>query len=310
MKIRLLILTLLLTVSAGLRAQMAPGQVDIFAGVDFNYRDIAHNGRIMDVNINLSPGVKWNLGHRWEIAAQALVPLINQYGYEYKHMRLSLATLSKQFAVGSRLKMKLSGGIFTWNRYGVDAKAMLIANRWLALAGQVGCTGFLLTSPQWEASTMRRITFTVGPRFWLDRWTTEFSARGGRFVYGDYGGVVEAMRHFKHTTVGVYGIYSSVSKADAGFKVVIMLPPYKMTRRRVNFRPASNFRLTYRNHSDHYAVREYFTDPEENERSGWFDRDLLPWGPETMPPDIYWKDKKENNKDENLPLIERKGVSE
>lgn len=22
----------------------------------------------------------------------------------------------------------------------------------------------------------------------------------------------------------------------------------------------------------------YMTDPEENERTGWFDRDLLPWG--------------------------------
>lgn len=293
---------------------MAPGQVDIFAGVDFNYRDIAHNGRIMDVNVNLSPGVKWNMGHRWELAAQALVPVINQYGYEYKHVRLNLATVSKQFAVANRLKVKLSGGIFTWDRYGVDAKMMWAANRWFAVAGQVGCTGFLVMSPKLQASAMRRITFTAGPRFWLDRWTTEFSLRGGRFVYADYGAVAEAMRHFKHVTVGVYGMYSSVAKADAGFKVTVMLPPYKMTRRRVNFRPASNFRLTYRNHSDHYAVREYYTDPEENERSGWFDRDLVPWGLETMAPDLVWKDREKDNdkgnKERNLPLDEREEVSE
>ena len=30
----------------------------------------------------------------------------------------------------------------------------------------------------------------------------------------------------------------------------------------------------------------YKTDPEENERDGWFDRDLLEWGSHTMAPDF------------------------
>lgn len=303
-----LLLSAVLLLSAGLMsyAQMKPGQVDIFAGIDFNYRDMLFNGRVIDVNVNLAPGVKWNLGHRWEIAAQALVPLINQFGPEYSHVRLNIASLSKQLAVGDRFKMKLSGGVFTWNRYGIDAKGMFIANKWLAFTGQIGCTGLLVTSPDWQWSTMKRITFTAGPRFWLNKWTTEFSARGGRFVYGDYGVVAEVMRHFRHVTVGAYGMYGSVSKADAGFKVVIMLPPYKRSRNRVNFRPASNFRLTYRNIADRYAVREYFTDPEENERSGWFDRDLLPWGPDTMAPDFIYQDKSDNDKKSVVSPDERK----
>jgi hypothetical protein len=30
----------------------------------------------------------------------------------------------------------------------------------------------------------------------------------------------------------------------------------------------------------------YNTDPEENERDGWFSRDLLQWGSHTMQPDF------------------------
>lgn len=288
---------------------MKAGQLDIFAGIDFNYRDMYHNGRIYDLNINLTPSIKWNMGQRWDIAAQAIVPLINQWGYEYKHVRLNLASVSKQFAVSDRLKMKVSGGVFTWNRYGLDVKTMLIANKWLAFAGQIGCTGLFLTSPDVKVSSMKRITFNIGPRFWLNRWTTELSARAGRFVYGDYGGVAEGMRHFKHVTVGLYVMYSSVDKADAGFKVTIMLPPYTRKRRKVNFRPASNFRLTYRNDANHYANREYFTDPEENERTGWFDRDLLPWGPDTMAPDFRYIEPGDSLKHDDKKDVARKEVA-
>lgn len=290
----ILIVVVTLTTAPAAKAQMRAGQVDIFAGVDFNYRDMYHNGRVFDLNINITPGLKWNMGKRWEIAAQAIVPIINQFGHEYSKVRLNLATVSKQLTVGERVKLKISGGIFTWNRYGIDVKGMVIANKWLAFAGQIGCTGLLITSPDWAASTMKRVTFTAGPRFWLDQWHTELSVRGGHFVYDDYGAIVEAMRHFKHVTVGVYGMYSSVSKGDGGFKVVVMLPPYKRTRRTVNFRPASNFRFTYRSDANRYTNREYTTDPEENERSGWFDRDLLEWGPDTMAPDFIYKEKNDS----------------
>ena len=64
------------------------GTVDIFMGVDFNYRDIYFNNRVYDILINLTPGVRWNMGHRWEVAAQALVPVVNQYGDRYKNVRL------------------------------------------------------------------------------------------------------------------------------------------------------------------------------------------------------------------------------
>jgi len=52
-----------------------------------------------------------------------------------------------------------------------------------------------------------------------------------------------------------------------GFKVIMMLPPYKKyDKEKVALRPATNFRLTYNAQSDGYSMKMYTTDPEENER--------------------------------------------
>ncbi len=275
-------------------AQMRPGQIDIFAGVDFNYRDIFHNDRLYDVLINLTPGIKWNMRNRWEASAQVVIPVVNQFGEGFSNkVRLNMAVLSKQFPIKNRMKVKLSGGLFGASRYGLDVKSMWIANKWLAFTGQAGLTGYCSLASGWEASTMKRLTFLIGPESWLESWTTQMWIKAGRFIYGDYGVQAEAFRHFKHTSVGIFASYSDIGKENAGFKIILALPPYKRTRRKINFRPASNFRLTYNVSSDYYSNRQYFTDPEQNERNGWFDRDMLPWGPDTMSPDFIYKDRKE-----------------
>lgn len=294
-KKNLLAACLFLMIAAPMRlsAQPRSGTVDIFMGADFNYRDIYFNNRVYDVLLNLTPGIKWNMGHRWEVAAQALVPVVNQYGDRYKKVRLNMAVLSKQLAVGEHWKMKLSGGLFGSERYGLDLKNMFVINPWLAFTAQMGWTGYCSMAVDWEASTMKKFTVEAGPEVYLHRWNTEISVRGGRYLYGDYGVTGEGYRHFKHVSVGIYASYSNKGKEDAGFKVIVMLPPYKRSARKVNIRPASNFRLTYSVEANGYANATYFTDPEQNERTGWFDRDLLPWGTDTLTPDFTYKERKE-----------------
>lgn len=294
-KKNLLAACLFLMIAAPMRlsAQPQSGTVDIFMGADFNYRDIYFNNRVYDVLLNLTPGIKWNMGHRWEVAAQALVPVVNQYGDRYKKVRLNMAVLSKQLAVGEHWKMKLSGGLFGSERYGLDLKNMFVINPWLAFTAQMGWTGYCSMAVDWEASTMKKFTVEAGPEVYLHRWNTEISVRGGRYLYGDYGVTGEGYRHFKHVSVGIYASYSNKGKEDAGFKVIVMLPPYKRSARKVNIRPASNFRLTYSVEANGYANATYFTDPEQNERTGWFDRDLLPWGTDTLTPDFTYKERKE-----------------
>lgn len=192
-KKNLLAACLFLMIAAPMRlsAQPRSGTVDIFMGADFNYRDIYFNNRVYDVLLNLTPGIKWNMGHRWEVAAQALVPVVNQYGDRYKKVRLNMAVLSKQLAVGEHWKMKLSGGLFGSERYGLDLKNMFVINPWLAFTAQMGWTGYCSMAVDWEASTMKKFTVEAGPEVYLHRWNTEISVRGGRYLYGDYGVTVK-----------------------------------------------------------------------------------------------------------------------
>ena len=86
----------------------------------------------------------------------------------------------------------------------------------------------------------------------------------------------------------LYDMYSF----DAGFRIVIMLPPYRRTHRAVNIRPASNFYLSYTVMYQQFNNLMYCTDPEENMRDGWFSRDLLQVGSHTMDPDFIITEKK------------------
>lgn len=292
----MIVLMALATGSVCGHAQSHTGTVDVFMGADLHYRDIWFNNRVYDVLINLTPGVKWNMGDRWEMTAQALIPVLNQYGDRYKKVRMNMAVISKQTAIGGFWKTKVSGGLFGSERYGLDWKNMFVVNDWLAFSAQVGLTGYCSMANGWEASKMKRVTAQAGPEVYLKQWNTQVSVRGGRYVYGDYGVSCEAFRHFRHASVGVYASYSDIWKEDAGFKVVMMLPPYHRKQRKLNVRPASNFRLTYSVEANEYSTRTYATDPEQNERTGWFDRDLLPWGTDTMEPDFTVSKRKEEER--------------
>lgn len=233
---------------------------------------------------------EWHIGNRWQLAGQAIIPVYNDYGDRYKKVRLSMAVLSKEWDWNGSQFLKVSGGLFGRERYGLDVKWMYPINRWLALDAQVGVTGFCSMAVDWECSKMERVTGQAGVNVYLEKVNTEFRLHGGRYLYEDYGVTAEAMRHFKHCTVGLYAQYSDQGKENGGFKVIMMIPPYKRKARKVMVRPASNFRLTYDIQGQPYAVKMYTTDPEENEREGHYDRNRLQWGANRMEPDFTNKE--------------------
>lgn len=269
-------------------------RVEIFAGAELHYRDLFYT-KMYEVLLNLTPGVKWHIGRHWQLAGQAIIPVYNDYGDRYKKIRLNMAVLSKEWNWEGKQFLKVSGGLFGKERYGLDAKWMYPVNGWLALDGQLGITGFCSMAAEWECSPMKRVTGLVGMNFYLEKVNTEFRLHGGRYIFEDYGVTAEAMRHFKHCTVSVYALYSDQWKETAGFKVVMMIPPYKRKVRKVSVRPASNFRLTYDINGLSYAAKMYTTDPEENEREGHFDRNRLHWGANRMVPDFELREKEVRN---------------
>ena len=146
--------------------------IDIFSGVELNYRNIFYNNRLYDLLINLTPGVKWHIGDDWIFAAQGVIPVYNDYGDRYKKIRLNMTVLSKEFRVGKQ-HFKLSGGLFGQKRYGLDVKWMFPVNSWFALDGQVGYTGYCSMAVDWECSRMDRVTGWLGVRTYLEKYDSQ-----------------------------------------------------------------------------------------------------------------------------------------
>lgn len=260
------------------------GRVELFGGIDLNYADVNYV-RLYNVLVNLTPGVKWHIGKDWMMSGQAFIPLVNS-GYEPRHsmVRLTNAALAKQLHLGS-LHLKLSGGLFGADRYGLDVKAMLPVTSWLMFYAQAGFTGdwrlaagdaiyrrgaYADTTEAVSFGRPDRFTGLAGLHVWLERWQTEFRLTGGRYVNEDLGLQLDVMRHFRHCTVIAYAQLhqrkNSRYREAGGFKVVVMLPQWTWRRGKFSVRPASNFRLTYNAQADGMSMKMYTTDPEENER--------------------------------------------
>lgn len=290
MKLKQICLVLFMTLLpySGIYSQeLKMPKLEVFTGAELHYRDLFYT-KMYEMLVNLTPGIKWNMGKQWKLAAQAIIPVYNDYGDRFKKVRLNMMVLSKEWVWNSNQFFKLSGGLFGHERYGLDAKWMYPVNSWLALDAQVGWTGFCSMAVDWECSEMKRFTGMAGMNIYLDKVNTEFRFHGGRYLYEDYGILAEAFRHFKHCSLGVYAQYSDCGHENGGFKVVMMIPPYKRKVRKVQVRPASNFRLTYDVQGQSYAMKMYTTDPEENEREGHFNRTGLMWGVNLLTTDFVY----------------------
>ena len=271
-----IIILLLFGILSGYGQEKA-GQVDLFCGAELNYNDTDFK-RLYNVLINLTPGVKWNMGHGWDTAGQLSFAAVN-YGYpdKYNSLRLGIVALSKELAFAKDQHLKFTGGLFSRERYGLDARWMMPVNSWLMLQAQAGLTS------SWWCSTKEQtfdgkdwtVTAVAGANFWIDKWTTEFRISGGRYINKDYGVEGEVYCHFRHCSIGAFVQYfepyvspyiSNTYRYAGGFKVVMMIPPYKKSDKKFRVRPASNFRLTYNAQANGYSMKMYHTDPEENER--------------------------------------------
>lgn len=266
------------------KAQDTSPGIDFFSGINLNLSDMNFMHQY-DVLIQLTPGFKWNMGHHWQLTGQAMVPIVNTYGNDFNFVQIGAFNVSKEFNI-SKLYIKTTVGIFNMYRYGADLKIFLPLSERLAFEAQTGYVGIVVIKPEPWINRPDSFVWTIGGDIYLPRWNTQFRGIIGRFLYQDFGCETEVMRHFNHTTVSLYGRWSGEYGMDGGFRFVIALPPYHRKHRAVNIRPASNFRMSYSAMYNLYSNRMYNTDPEQNERDGWFSRDLLHWGSHTMEPDF------------------------
>ena len=291
--------------------EVPTGQVELFCGATLGYAD-TNWLRLYDVQINATPGVRWHLGHDWTIAAQGLIPVISE-GYTFrdrvnKYYRINLATVSRQLHFNeAKQHLKLSAGWFGEQQYGLDVRWMWPVTSWLLLQAQSGLTAHWLLGADlhgnYNTDMEKRFSPTglVGANVYLQPWNLEFRLSGGRYIAKDYGLQFDMMRHFSHCTLLAFAqlhvgklvqnqYERQTYRSNGGFKIIMMLPPYKKSTQKTVIRPASNFRLTYNARSDEQTMRMYTTDPEENERELQVDVD---WGYKAVTSEKQNEDKNE-----------------
>ena len=231
------------------------------------------------------------------VAAQGLFPVVS-LGYTFSDLRhkynmLNLVSVSKQLHfTEARQHLKLSAGWFTGHRYGLDVRWAWPVTSWLLLQAQAGLTAEWMLGSDFKGNSEAfmdgnfRFTGLAGANFYLNPWDIEMRLSGGRYMAGDYGMQLDVMRHFKHCTILLFAqlrlgdriesrFDSYNHRTNGGFKIVMMIPPYKKRSKRFVVRPASNFQLTNNVRSDLQSMLMYETDPEENVRELQLD---VEWG--------------------------------
>lgn len=259
-------------------------QFEVMCGANASYRDVNWN-RLYDVWVALTPSVKWHFGSDWQATAGAYVPVVCYgYGHDMTKVRMSMAVLSKQLHLGANQHFKLSAGFFSSDRYGLDLRWMYPITNWLMVQARGGFTGkWTMVGSDKGVERMDKLTGSLGLNVYFEKWNTEARIEGGEYVYNDWGIECTVMRHFPHTSVGLFGAIHEpraywseyTQRHSGGFKVVVMLPPYKKSKRKFVVRPTNNFHTTYNAQSNEYSMRMYLTDPEENQRTYAVDVD---WG--------------------------------
>ena len=272
-------------------AQHTP-QTEIFCGAELSYADVNFI-RLYDVLINLTPSVKYHPGKGWTLSGQVFYPIVNQgYGKRNNMLRLNMADISKEIHFSNaRQHLKISAGLFGMERYGADIRWMFPVTSWLMIHSRLGITSHWALGTDFKGSSESDLSTNGwslmglgGASIWLNPWATELRGQCGRYLNEDYGAEGEIIRHFRHVSVSLYlqrhQLATSIvgitpHNTSGGFRVIMMLPPYSASHRKVAVRPASNFRLTYNAQADGYSMKVYNTDPEENERTLPMD---IPWG--------------------------------
>lgn len=260
-------------------------KVDLLVYPDFSFM----NGRLSvpyQVNLNLNPTVQVSLWKGGKATAQLVIPLVNDYGYQYEDIRPGFLTVSHTVRLPYNVFLTANVGFFNKGRAGVDiaGKAYLNnGNFWID--GRIGYTvggmwgEWEIERGRWKNvrpfsfvydSDNRQVTGQLGVNYYWKKYNTQLAFRGESFIEGDYGVRFDMIRHFKYCSIGFYGMYIHDywwnDGLNGGFQFQITLPPYKYKRKGYVPRvmPGRNWGFRYNAAGTYIYGERYRADVEDN----------------------------------------------
>jgi len=245
-------------------------KVDILVYPQLSFKNLIIT-QIYQVLFTLNPAVEVSLWPGMKFTGQLIVPVYNDgYGYLQDKVHPGFITLSQRFRLPFNIKGMATVGYFSADRYGADLQLFYpFRDERFSLEGRIGSVaigywnGFNL-----HYDTEFSTTWSLGANFYWPRYNTSFSLKGEKYLMGEKGVKFEMIRHFRYASVGFYAQKAKEANSNGGFRIQVLLPPYKYKRLKNKYIPrlntSYNMGIVYNAGNERYYYRQYRSAADEN----------------------------------------------
>ena len=245
-------------------------KVDILVYPQLSFKNLIIT-QIYQVLFTLNPAVEVSLWPGMKFTGQLIVPVYNDgYGYLQDKVHPGFITLSQRFRLPFNIKGMATIGYFSADRYGADLQLFYpFKDERFSLEGRIGSVaigywnGFNL-----HYDTEFSTTWSLGANFYWPRYNTSFSLKGEQYLMGEKGVKFEMIRHFRYASVGFYAQKAKEANSNGGFRIQVLLPPYKYKRFKNKYIPrlntSYNMGIVYNAGNERYYYRQYRSTADEN----------------------------------------------
>ena len=245
-------------------------KVDILVYPQLSFKNLIIT-QIYQVLFTLNPAVEISLWPGMKLTGQLIVPIYNDgYGYLQDKIHPGFITLSQRFRLPFNIKGMATVGYFSADRYGADLQLFYpFKDERFSLEGRIGSVaigywnGFNL-----HYDTEFSTTWSLGANFYWPRYNTSFSLKGEKYLMGEKGVKFEMIRHFRYASVGFYAQKAKEANSNGGFRIQVLLPPYKYKRFKNKYIPrlnmSYNMGIVYNAGNERYYYRQYRSVADEN----------------------------------------------
>lgn len=245
-------------------------KVDILVYPQLSFKNLIIT-QIYQALFTLNPAIEVSLWPGMKFTGQLILPVYNDgYGYLQDKVHPGFITLSQRFRLPFNIKGMATVGYFSADRYGADLQLFYpFKDECFSLEGRIGSVaigywnGFNL-----HYDTEFSMTWSLGTNFYWPRYNTSFSLKGEQYLMGEKGVKFEMIRHFRYASVGFYAQKAKEANSNGGFRIQVLLPPYKYKQFKNKYIPrlntSYNMGIVYNAGNERYYYRQYRSAADEN----------------------------------------------
>lgn len=248
-------------------------KVDIVIYPQLSYKNLIIT-QIYQALFTLNPAIEVSLWKGMKLTGQVIVPIYNDgYGHLQDKVHPGFLTISQSFRLPYNIQVQTTLGYFNANRYGIDLKLFrpFKTDERFSIEGRLGFTGI----GYWDGFHLHYdrdmvCTWTIGANFYWSQYNTQFSLKGEQYLAGEKGVKFEMIRHFRYASVGLFAMKAEHANSNGGFRLQVLLPPYKYKRFKGKKRyiprisTSYNMGIAYNAGNEQYYYKQYRSEASEN----------------------------------------------